>query len=326
MLARQVEEQTIRSVQVLCGHFERRCLKSNRYFRVVRGRATVGHVVTDLDHAEWAPLLDDPDEPFRRPGANLIKDSPSSTVTEFDVQIAGKTRRVIYKRFCVNSWTDPFASLFRSSPARRSWIAGQALLHRSLPTPRPLLMMHRRRYGLEWEGYLMTEKIEYAQSLTEFLDSLPRDEEVPAGSFRPVHYSCLATLWQRIDQVAMVMRELHRWNFANRDPKAANWLLGPPGETDHLQPNFGGAWIIDLVGITRNQKLTVNRRVKNLARLNASFHGNSLLSRSDRVRFLRTYLRWNLAGKEGWKTWWRQIERATLAKVALNARHHRALS
>ena len=326
MLARQVEERTIASVQVLCGHFERRCLKTNRYFRVVRGSAAAGHVVTDLDPAEWAPLLEDPDEPFRRPGAKLFKDSPTSSVMEFDVQLGGKTRRVIYKRFFATSWTDPLASLFRSSPARRSWIAGQALLHRSLPTPRPLLMMHRRRFGLDWEGYLMTEKIEYAQSLTEFLDALPRDEESRAGSCRRFDSASLALLRQRIDQVAQVMRELHRWNFANRDPKAANWLLGPVVETDHLQPNFGGVWIIDLVGISRNQKVTVNQRVKNLARLNASFHGNLALSRSDRVRFLRTYLRWNLAGKEGWKTWWRQIEQATLAKVALNARRNRALT
>ena len=93
-----------------------------------------------------------------------------------------------------------------------------------------------------------------------------------------------------------------------------------------MQPNYGGVWIIDLVGISRKKAISVPQRVKNLARLNASFFSNKTLSRTDRLRFLRIYMQWNLASKEGWKTRWREIEQATLAKVALNVRRRRLLT
>jgi Lipopolysaccharide kinase (Kdo/WaaP) family len=316
ILARQVEEQTLASIQVLCGHFERRCLKANRYFHEINGPQTQGNCVSDLDRADWQRLEADPDEPFRRPGARLLKNSASSTVTEFEVRVGGKIRSVIYKRFKVTRWTDPLAALVRSSPARRSWVAGQALMHRSLPTPRPLLMIHRRRYGMEWEGYIMTEKIEGALTLSEFEASLPGMD--PRLS-RPL-------LRRRIEQVAHVMRELHRWQFANRDCKAANWLLSPSQESSDLQRNYGGVWMIDLVGIARQNKLSDEQRAKNIARLNASFLTSKVLTRTDRLRFLRVYMQWNLASKEGWKTWWRSIELATQAKVERNARSRRILT
>jgi hypothetical protein len=314
-LSREVEKHTLDSIQGFCQRFERRCLKTNRYFREVAGPGTQGHVVVDLDRADWQRLLDDPDEPFGRPDARFLKNSRSSTVIEMDVRLDGQVRRVIYKRFRVTGWTDPLAALVRPSPAQRSWVFANALLIRSLPTPRPLLLVHRKRLGMNYEGYLMTEKVEGAQDLHQFLEALP---QVPAEEAR-------RTLRTRIDQVARVMRELHRCRIANRDPKASNWLLGPLVENDGLQRNFAGVWIIDLVGITHQQRLTRKKRIKNLARLNASFLQSPNLTRADRLRFLRMYLQWNLVGKEGWKYWWKAIEGATQTKVARNIRHKRVL-
>jgi len=315
-LVRAVEQCTLDSTHELCGHFERRCLKTNRYFRKIAGRHARGHVVADLDAADWKRLLADPDEPFRREGAKLYKDSNSSTVTEIDVRLGGQVHRVIYKRFRVNRWTNPLAALVRPSAALRSWVAGQALMHRSLPTPRPLMLLHRRRFGLDWEGYLMTEKIDEAQDLNEFLVSLSRLDPAAAR----------AHLRQRIDDIARVMRELHRWQFSNRDPKAANWLIAAPMPSSLRPMEFAGVWIIDLVGISHKKTLTLKQRCKNLGRLNASFLNNRLITRADRLRFLRAYMQWALASKEGWKTWWRGVDLATQAKVARNIRLRRELS
>ena len=100
---------------------------------------------SDLDPAVLAPLLADPDEPFRRPGVIVLKDSPSSTVIEFDLPVGGVRRRVIYKRFAVTRWTDPWAALFRPAPALRSYVMGHGMRLRGLPTPRPLAVWHRTR-------------------------------------------------------------------------------------------------------------------------------------------------------------------------------------
>ena len=60
-----------------------------------------------------------------------------------------------------------------------------------------------------------------------------------------------------------------------------------------------------------------------MARLHASFHAQPALTRTDKLRFLRTYLQWGLFGRERWKRWWRRIGRATQAKVLRNARNGR---
>jgi hypothetical protein len=84
-------------------------------------------------------------------------------------------------------------------------------------------------------------------------------------------------------------------------------------------------WLIDLVGVELFRSLPHHRKIQNLARLNASFHGRSHVTRSDRLRFLRTYLNWGLLGQGNWKDWWKEIETATQAKTARNRRRGRPL-
>jgi hypothetical protein len=60
--------------------------------------------------------------------------------------------------------------------------------------------------------------------------------------------------------------------------------------------------------------------------LHASFHRHPLLTRTEKLRFLRGYLAWGLHGKGDWKAWWRAIDTATRAKIARNARRGRPLA
>jgi tRNA A-37 threonylcarbamoyl transferase component Bud32 len=284
---------------------DRRCLATNRYYERVRGPNTRGHVIRGLSPDTVKALFADPDEPFRRPGARLLKDSPSSTVTEFEVMVDGVPRPVIYKRFRVTSWTDPWAALLRVTPTLRSWVFGHGLLERCLPTARPLAVLHRRRFGRSYEGYLLTEKIPDAVDLHGLVARL--------GTLAPTQRR--ERMRQCIDQVAAMVRELHRRHLTHRDLKAANILL----TRDRV-------WLIDLVGVRRHRQLPAGRQVQNLARLNASFIQNAHLTRTDKLRFLSVYLEWGLVGRVGWKSWWQEIEQATLLKVARNQRSGRPLS
>jgi hypothetical protein len=87
----------------------------------------------------------------------------------------------------------------------------------------------------------------------------------------------------------------------------------------------GHVWLIDLVGVELCRKLRRTRRVQNLARLNASFYTHPLLTRTDRLRFLRTYLNWGVHGRGNWKAWWHRVARATRNKVERNRRLGRPL-
>jgi tRNA A-37 threonylcarbamoyl transferase component Bud32 len=296
--ARDLERATWSSNLDFWRGLDRRCLLRNRHFEPVRAAGVAGHAVRELDRAALAALLADPDGPFRRPGVRLLKDSRSSTVAELEVPVNGVVLPVIYKRFRVTTWSDPWLGLVRRTPALRSWVQGHGLLNRCLPTPRPLAAFHRRAHGCPAEGYLLTEKVEGARDLYDFVAGLPRAE-----------------LRAAVERLAALVRELHRRRLAHRDLKAANVLVTPG-------PAF---WFIDLVGVTRHNRLSRRRRVRDLARLHASFLRGSL-TRTDKLRFLRVYLQLGLLGRERWKGWWRAVGEATQAKVARNLRSGRPLA
>jgi tRNA A-37 threonylcarbamoyl transferase component Bud32 len=330
-LADDLERQTLASNLKFWQRRDKRCLKNNHYYQRVDSPRVTGHAVMDLDASIIAALEADPDAPFSRPGAIFLKNSPSSKVIEMDVTVAGRPRTLVYKRFSVTSWSQPLAALFRPAAALRSWMQGQGFRERGLPTARPLAVLFRRRLGLRREGYLLTEKIDNAQDLHRFLASL---HQRPAAD-QP------AILRRQIGQVATVIRELHRRRLSHRDLKAANilvsrdsssffspfsdkaWTTGTPS----LLPIFASSvWLIDLVGVRRYRWLSRRRKIQNLARLNASFQDKDSLTRSDRLRFLRTYLRWNLHGKGDWKRWWQAIARATEDKISRNQKRGRPLA
>jgi hypothetical protein len=279
----------------------------------VRGAEVAGHAVADLAPDVLAPLLADPDAPFGRPDVVVLKKSPSSAVVEFDLPGPHGPRRVVYKRFAVTRWSDPWAALFRPTPALRSYVMGHGLLLRCLPTPRPLAVWHRYRHSLPREGYLLTEKVPDALELLRFVNhlfSLPEAERLPL-------------LRGLIDRTAHLLATLHQRRLSHRDLKAANLLIG--GVSGLASGGEMSICFIDLVGVRRPLKLRRSRRVQNLARLNTSFLNHPGLTRSDRLRFLRVYLRWGLRGRLGWKRWWRQIEEATARKVRHNLRSGRPL-
>jgi tRNA A-37 threonylcarbamoyl transferase component Bud32 len=313
--AADLEERTWVSNRWFFRNRDRRCLASNKYYQRLAtrgaGGTVTGHVVRDLDPDAAAELCRDPDGPFRRADAKFLKDSRSSTVVEMRLPVGGVLRPVIYKRFHVTARRDPWVSLVRHSAALRSWVLGHGLRERHLPTPRPLAVFHRRHAGLGYEGYLLTEKVADAVDLHGFVAA--------TAGLGPARGPAVRA---KIDQLARLVRELHRRQLSHRDLKASNVLVPPPGQA---ATGFD-AWLIDLVGAARHRRLRRRRRVQDLARLNASFYHGDALTRTDRLRFLRVYLLWGLRGREGWKRWWREVAAATEAKAARNRRNARPLA
>jgi tRNA A-37 threonylcarbamoyl transferase component Bud32 len=268
--------------------------KSNRQYRRVRAGAVSGHAVRELPEAFVDRLLADPDAPFDEANAKVLKDSRSSTVIELAVPTPAGVAIAIYKRFRVKSPLVLLKNRLRSSSALRSWDYGHNLLDRGLPTARPLLALHRRRHRCPAEGYLLTERVPDAREL---------DAAIAAGPKRD---------W--FDALGRLIRRMHEKQVAHRDLKAANILMS--GDDPVL---------IDLVGVAPGAAVGRRQRMKNLARLNASFLDSPHVTRTDRLRFLRAYLAWGLRGRAGWKDWWNGVARATAAKVAKNRKTGRVL-
>jgi hypothetical protein len=224
------------------------------------------------------------------PVPRLLKDCPSATVAVIAMPTATGPVPVVFKRVNVRSWLDPLKNLVRRSQALRSWLNGHALRDRWLPTPRPLAVFHRYRGGLPAEGYVLTEMVPDAAPLR------------PAGR-------------ELSDRLARTLRAMHDRGVSHRDLKAPNILLA--NGTDPV--------LIDLVGVRTQVQLTVEKRAKELARLNASFVNDPALTQSDRLRFLLAYLASGPALGVDWKNWWELVSRATAAKVARNRRAGRVL-
>jgi hypothetical protein len=333
VLARQLENATRSSLLAFWKHRDDRCREHNRHYHRICRPGLVGHAIAGFDNQVLKTLLADPDAPFKQPGTHLLKDSPSSTVAEVEYVIDGVSRRLIYKRIYATGWKDPLTSLVRPTAALRSWTYGHGFRERCLPTPRSLVVLQRTRAGLPHDGYLLTEKLEDSVDLHHFVAGLANLRSDQARR----------QLRMALDAVARAIRRLHHWHMSQRDLKASNLfvatslerLASPFMPIDGITPGAPIASLlplpasqvhfIDLAGIRLYTRLPRRRRVQNLARLNASFHQSPALTRTDKLRFLRAYLMWNLVGRANWKSWWRQIERATERKLHRNAASGRVL-
>jgi len=293
---------------------------ANKYFETTRGPLGWAVAVRDLDPAEVRGLLADPDAPFRRPGAVILKDSRTTTVAETTMRVGGLPVPVIYKRFNRKKWLDPLLTWFRPSRAWQSWQAGQHLLSRAVPTPRNLAFLARLRpfwrdplFGyLPHETYLVTVKAEPAVTLYDYARRvLPTlDPEARRARVRSLTLA-----------LARLLRTLHERSLSDRDLKTANILIVGDPEADPVELS-----VIDLVGVRLLHPLPDHRRVQNLARLNLSLLDVPGRTRSDALRFLRTYLPWGLSPHNDWKGLWRAIAATGRQKVERNLRRGRRLS
>lgn len=284
--AKEVEAATHESNLGLWAGREGRWLGSGRGVRRVRSGGARGLAVRDLPPDFVKELLADPDAILA--GGRNLKDCRGSTVAVISLPTPDGPVPAILKRVNVRSVLDPVKNLFRRSQVLRSWANGHALRDRWLPTPRPLAVFHRYRLGMPAEGYLLTEMV-------------PGGVQLDAAAKAGVSSDALIHL-------ARVLRHMHDRAVSHRDLKAANVLLA-----DGTEPT-----LIDLVGVRTRVRLTLERRVRELARLNASFTSIPALTLVHRLRFLQAYLSAGPAGGTDWKSWWNLVSRATAAKVARN--------
>lgn len=318
--ARAIEGSTRAWAERLWRRWGRRCRSTNKYFRTFEGPRTWGVAVRDLDDHEIRILAANPDSPFSDPRSTLIKNSRTSKVVETTMSVGGVPTKVVFKRFNRKKWIDPWLNLFRPSRAWRSWQAGQDLASRGIPTPRNILFLARKRrfwsnpfsWFLPHETYLATCKEEQVITLSEYvrkvLPTLPPEE-------------CRARVRKVNLELARLLRDLHERSLSHRDLKASNILV-------HLDPGKAGKLLslIDLVGVQVWHPVPRHRRVQNLARLSISLDAVPGRTRSETLRFLRSYLPWGLSPLSSWKQVWRATEQAVRAKQERNRRRGRPLS
>jgi tRNA A-37 threonylcarbamoyl transferase component Bud32 len=316
-----IERATRAWAERLWTRWGRRCRGGNKYFAKYRGPRAWAVASRDVDPDAVEALLRDPDSPFDRPGAVILKDSRTTTVAQIALPVLGRDREVIYKRFNRKKRLDPILNLFRPSRAWRAWSNGQHLSSRAVPTPQNLIVIgrsSRRRFRIlphhfwSHETYLGTMKADPSITLNDFAAEVMTrmSPETRRDHIRRI-----------TPALARLIRTLNERSLSHRDLKAANILL--EGDPAAERPTLS---LIDLVGASLSYPVPRRRRVQNLARLQVSLANVPGRTRTDALRFLRAYLPWVNTTRSSWKALWRDVDRACRSKEAQNRRRGRVLS
>lgn len=287
-------------IRSLARHRDKRVMATNRDFyrcHVAGGR---GHAVRDYDVGQLRQLIESPQQLIERNLELPLKISHSSIVVEADVPLSGTLQHALYKRIGVTNITKWLTSFFRQSRAEQSWRLGHALLVRGIATARPLAVVIPKWRLRPRVSFLVTEWIDGAKDFHQFawfLAKLPKQE-------------CFRISCRVAENLGKLVGRMHEAHVTHRDLKGCNILI--TREHDDVS-----CYLIDMHGVEIRRFLTTRQQVRNLSRLALSTETHPWVTRTMRLRFLRTYCR-AVGVKQEWKPLWRRIAARTSWLVEQN--------
>ena len=257
---------------------QKRCLADNRDFVKLRVGRYVGCARRDWAEGAFLSAWSRPVELLS--SCAVVKDSRTTTVG------SGKVceRAIHVKRYNFQGLGYALKDLFRASRAQRAWIAGNSCVMRGLSVATPVVYLERRRGRVLLESYLVSHTVE-GRNLTEIKAQRGRQFSDKRD-------------W--IDDLARFLARMHGRRVANRDLKTDNFIVS------RKRPERYDFFMVDFDGIEIGP-VSWRTGVKNLTRLESGFRDSTAVTRTDRLRFLRTYLGPRFA--DSWKRCWRRIAR-----------------
>jgi tRNA A-37 threonylcarbamoyl transferase component Bud32 len=271
---------------------QRRCVRENRDFVRVQTPPFSGFARRSYWDNGLSSSLREPEQFLQRPEARLIKNSQTTTVA-----VAGETAARFYiKRYNYQGFAYALKDFFRSSRARRAWIAANSLAMRGIPVARPVVYLERRRLGILLESYILTQALAGVMLRDIF-------RRYDRAGYR------IEEKRRLLGEVARFLKKMHRNGVAYRDLKGTNFIV---------QDTVSGSYdlrIVDFDGIHLGS-VSWHRRMKNLARLVEECRRHCCFTQSDRVRFLKSYL--DAKEAKAWKTIWRAVEKRSRRRGALS--------
>lgn len=312
-LVHALTENARRHAERLWAKRDRRARRSGRYFGRVRlsggwrgmvylrckrpAEQSFASSLT-LTPGWWRAELTRPLRWFEPGGGQSCKQSHSAQVTRAALTTEAGPLPVIVKRPVARNWRRRLRQLFAPSRTMRGWRLGNALLNRDIATARPLAVLERRLGPLVFDSLLLTELIPEALDLDAYLRRA-YEEHAPADWWR-----------QKRRLTALLARQLRRLaerGFVHRDCKSQNILV-----VAKLEPTL--LWI-DMDGLRRGGRVAPADELRALTRLHVSLLDLPGLTRTDRLRFLKTYLARFGSDARAWRHAWRSIAAAAERKL-----------
>ncbi|HSW44130.1 MAG TPA: lipopolysaccharide kinase InaA family protein [Phycisphaerae bacterium] len=293
-LLRRLDVEALRHAMTLYAKRDRRIMRTGRYFaRIDLGGGWRGHVFLVSKHPvegspassmtftpqQWKQWLRDPLLLVTPTDHRLVvKESHSGMVCRGRLGLdADRSLEIICKRWMPRTWWKRVLHLFRASRPMQTWKRGNALLHRQIPTARPLAVLERRRFGLLLDSLIVTEYLPHTQDLDTLLTVALR--QLPDPIRRTLKRQISASL-------SRVIHRLYDRGFTHRDLKAPNVLV----QWNHAANEPPRVLLVDLDGLHPVRHPSPQSKCEALARLNVSLDHCKRVTLTDRARFLRTHL------------------------------------
>ncbi len=302
-LAKKVEERTGKKRASQWTKRAKRCLRTNRRFSAVDLAGMHGFASRDLSQEGLASALRDFNFGDGKKACSIIK---RSHVTVSALLPQSEEHPDLYvKYYPYRGPLSTLKNLFRSSRARRCWVAANALILRGVPTAKPLVFLEDRRYLWLRQSLFVTERISPGTRLREYVDETWGNAKSPLNLTEKIRV---------IERLAKTVALMHGRGASHGDLKATNVLI------QAREDGPARFFFCDLDSARAGRRTSRRRRIRDLARINASFLDRRLVSRTDRLRFLFAYLGPTVA-PGALRAYWRYVDTATVKKLAKSGRH-----
>jgi tRNA A-37 threonylcarbamoyl transferase component Bud32 len=199
-----------------------------------------------------------------RPSA-LVKQSP-----EVLISILNDGRnRICVKQFRYPYFLDSFKEHFRRSKGLKSWVAGNGLITRGIPTLKPMALMEGRNWlGLR-ESFFLIEAPETDQELDRYILR-------GFGDFKEKRLF--------IKTFAQWLAHFHKMGLYHKDMKTCNIQVSKSGANWNFH-------LLDLEDVLLDERVDEMRLFRNFLQLNTSTP--KIITQMGRFRFFKEYLSLN---------------------------------
>jgi tRNA A-37 threonylcarbamoyl transferase component Bud32 len=243
----------------------KRCLKESTEFSVHRGRGVCYFHRRDFPLDRLKRLMEEHQKLVRERSSSLVKYSPKVIVSILN----DGGERVSLKQFCYPHFWGRVKEHFRRSKGVKSWIAANGMRARGIPSLKPLALAERIDWmGLK-ESFLFMEAPAKGQEMDRYI--LKGFENINRKRFF-------------IKTFARWLEGLHKMSLYHSDMKTCNILVSEKGETWDFR-------LLDFEDIRMVEKMNRKKLYKNFLQLNTSTP--KVITKVDRFRFFREYLRYN---------------------------------
>jgi tRNA A-37 threonylcarbamoyl transferase component Bud32 len=243
----------------------KRCLKESTEFTVQREKGIRYFHRRDFPLDRLKRVMEGHQNLVREGPISLIKYSPEVIVSILN----DESERICVKQFCYPSFWGRMKEHFRRSKGFRSWRAANGVRARGLPSLKPLALAERRDWTGMRESFFLMEAPVNDQEMDRYI----------LKGFEDLKKKRLFT-----GTFARWLDSLHHMRLYHKDMKTCNILVSEKAETWDFH-------LLDFEDLLMDEDMNRKRLFRNFLQLNTSTP--RVMTRGDRYRFFREYLRLN---------------------------------